>query len=109
MALEPSRFAVRTLGPSPKKVRALPKRMNNLPFVGRPGPNNLVEPSLRVQIIPGTAFPVGTIHAFLLVNQTVEGYGLILSIRLLHMLFSMDILKNWFLLGKVPPIDGNFP
>ena len=69
----------------------------------------LVKPSLRVQIIPWTALQGGTTHAFLLVTQTVEGYGPILSIRLLHMLSPMDILKNWFIPGQVPPIDGNFP
>ena len=99
MALEPPPFAVRTLGPSPKQVSLLAWRMNILPFVGRRGPNNLVEPSLRVRIIPGTALSVDSIHAFLLVTQTVEGYGPILSIRLLHMLSPMDILKNWFIPG----------
>ena len=55
------------------------------------------------------ALPVGTIHAFLLVSQSVEGYGPVLSIRLLHMSSPMDILKNWFMPGKVPQMDGNFP
>ena len=82
--------------------------MNILPFVGRRRSNNLVKPSLRVQIIPRSALPVGTIHAFLLVTETVEGYGLILSIRLLLMLSPMDILKSMFVPGKVPPIDSNF-
>ena len=109
MALEPPPFAVRTLGPFPKQVSTLPWKMHILPFVRRRGPNNLVEPFLRVQTIPQTAVPIGTIHAFLSVTQTVEGYGPILSIRLLHMLSPMDILKNWFFPGKVPPIDGNFP
>ena len=53
--------------------------------------------------------PIRTVHAFLSVVQTVEGYGLILSIRLLHMLSPMDILKNWFIPGKVPPIDSYLP
>ena len=87
----------------------LPWRMNILPSVRWPGPNNLIEPSLRVQITPGTVLPVCTVHAFLLVTQTVEGYGQILSIRFLHMLSPMDILKNWCIPGKVPPMDGNFP
>ena len=104
MALELPLFAVRTLGPLPKQVSTLPSRMNILPFVGRRGPKSLVQASLRVQIIPDTALPVGTIHAFLLVTQTVEGYG-----RLLLVLCPMDILKNWFVPGKVPPIDTYFP
>ena len=79
-----------------------------MPFVGRRVPNDLVEPSLRVQIILVTALPIGTIHAFLLVTRTVEGCGPLLSLRLLHVLSPMDILKNWFILGKVPPTDGNF-
>ena len=94
MALEPPPFAVRTLGPSPKQVSMLPWRMNILPFVGRRGPNNLVEPSLRVQMIRGTAFPVGMNYAFLLPTQTVEGYGPILSIRVLHMLSPRDIYNR---------------
>ena len=109
MELETPPFAVRTLGPFHKQVNVLPRRMNILPFVGRWGPDNLVEPSPRVQIIPGTVLAVGTIHAFLLVTKTVEGYGPILSIRHLHMLSSMDILKNWFIPGKVPPSDANLP
>ena len=108
MALEPPPFAVLALGPFPKQVSTLLWRMNILPSVGRRGPNNLVQPSLRVQIIPGTALSVGAIYAFLLVTQTVEGYGPILSIRLLHMYSPMDILKDWYTPGKVPPIDGNF-
>ena len=91
------------------QISTLPWRMKILPFVGRRGPNNLVEPSPRVQIIPGPALPAGRIQAFRLVTQTVEGNGPILSIRLLLMWSPMNILKNWFIPGKVPPIDGNFP
>ena len=108
MALEPPPFAVRTLGPSAKQVSTL-WRMKILPFVERPTPNNLVQPAFTVLIIPGTALPVSTVHAFLLVTQTVEGYGPILSIRLLLMLSPMVILKNWFIPGKVPPNDSYFP
>ena len=109
VALDPSLFAVRTLGPFLKQLSTLLWGMNILPFLGRQGHNNLIQPFLRVQIIPWTALPVGTIHAFLLVTETVEGYGPILSIGPLHMLSPMDILKNWFIPGEIPPIDGNFP
>ena len=54
MALEPAPFAVRTLGPFPKQVGMLSWRMNIPPLVGRMRPNDLVEPSLRVQIISST-------------------------------------------------------
>ena len=108
MELEPPPFAMRTLWSFPKQVSAL-WRTNILPFVGCWGPNNLVKPSLRVQMIPGTALPVSTVHAFLLVTQTVEDYGPVFGIRLLHMLSPMDILKNWFIPQRVPPIDGYFP
>ena len=36
-------------------------------------------------------------------------YRPVLSIRLLHMLFRMDILEPWYIPVEVPPIDGNFP
>ena len=108
MALEPPPFAVRTLGPFPKQVTTL-WRMRIRPFAGRRGPSNLEKFSLRVQIIPGMALPVSTNHAFLLLTQTVEGYGPILSIRPLLMLSPMDILKNWFIPWKIPRIDGYFP
>ena len=109
MALEPPTFAIRTLGPFAKQVNTLLWRMNILPFVGPRVLNNLVEPFLGVQILPGTALPIGTNHAFLLVTQTVQGYGPILTIRVLHMLSPMHILETWFVPGKVPPIDSNFP
>ena len=109
MALEPPPSVISTLGPFSEQVSTLPRRMNILPSVGRRGPKGLVEPPLRVQIILGTAVPIGTIHAFLLVTQTVEGYGPILSIRLLHMLSPMDLPKIWFIPGEGPPIDGNLP
>ena len=109
MTVEPPPLAVRTLGPCPKQVSTLPLRMNILPLLGRPGPNNLVEPSLRVQIILLTALPIGTIHTFLFVTKTVGDYGPILSIRLQQLLSILNILKNWPLPGKVPPIDGNYP
>ena len=101
MALESPPFAVRTLGPFAKQVSTL-WRVKILPFVGHRRPNNLVKPSLRVQIIPRTSLSVCTIHAFLLVTQTVEGYGPILTIGLLHMLSPVDILKNWFIPEEGP-------